>query len=89
MREVHIKDLGDWVLSKQTKLSKVITFGWTGSGIGKKYGFEETDGLIVRHGSQRNATICVLEIKKQGVLFWVFSDTLITPTKRKLQRTKK
>ena len=43
---------------------KVITFAWNSGGIGKKYGFEIKDILLVAHGGWHNDTICVLEIKK-------------------------
>lgn len=43
---------------------KVITFGWNSGGIGKKYGFEITDILMVAHGGWHNDTLCTLEVKK-------------------------
>ena len=43
---------------------KVITFGWNSGGIGKKYGFEIKDILLVAHGGWHNDTICTVEVKK-------------------------
>lgn len=43
---------------------KVITFGWNSGEIGKKYGFEITDILMVAHGGWHNDTLCTLEVKK-------------------------
>lgn len=43
---------------------KVITFGWNSGGIGKKYGFEITDILMVAHGGWHNDILCTLEVKK-------------------------
>lgn len=42
---------------------KVITFGWNSGGIGKKYGFEIIEILIVPHGGWHNDTIVVVEKK--------------------------
>ena len=42
---------------------RVITFGWNSGGIGKKYGFEITQILLVAHGGWHNDTICTVEIK--------------------------
>lgn len=42
----------------------VISFGWNSGGIGKKYGFEILEILLVPHGGQHNDTICVVEQKK-------------------------
>lgn len=42
----------------------VCSFGWNSGGIGKKYGFEIEEILLVPHGGQHNDTICVQEIKK-------------------------
>lgn len=42
---------------------KVITFGWNSGGIGKKYGFEIKNILLVPHGGWHNDTICVVETK--------------------------
>lgn len=43
---------------------KVITFSWNSGGIGKKYGFEIKDILLVAHGGWHNDTICTVEVKK-------------------------
>ena len=43
---------------------KVITFAWNSGGIGKKYGFEIKDILLVAHGGWHNDTICTVEVKK-------------------------
>ena len=42
---------------------KVITFGWNSGGIGRKYGFEIEEILLVAHGGWYNDTICTLERK--------------------------
>ena len=65
----HPKNNAYWSLCKKeiARVMKpggtVLTFGWTGAGIGKTYGFKEIDGIIVRHGSMHNSTIGVAEIK--------------------------
>ena len=40
---------------------KVITFGWNSGGIGKKYGFEIIEILLVPHGGWHNDTIVTVE----------------------------
>jgi len=40
-----------------------ITFGWNSGGVGKKYGFEIVEILMVAHGGWHNDTICTVEIK--------------------------
>lgn len=40
-----------------------ITFGWNSGGIGKKYGFEIVEILLVAHGGWHNDTICTVERK--------------------------
>lgn len=44
---------------------KVICFGWSSNGIGKKRGFELQRVLLVAHGGNRNDTIVTVEQKKQ------------------------
>lgn len=39
----------------------VLSFGWHSGGIGKKYGFEIEEILLVAHGGHHNDTICVME----------------------------
>lgn len=46
-----------------------ITFAWNSNGIGKKYGFELQEILLVAHGSQHNDTIVTVEKKIQNSLF--------------------
>lgn len=41
----------------------VISCGWNSGGIGKKYGFEIVEILLVPHGSNHNDTIVVVEEK--------------------------
>lgn len=41
----------------------VITCGWNTNGIGKKYGFEIIEILIVAHGSMHNDTLVTIEKK--------------------------
>lgn len=50
----------------------VISFGWNSGGIGKKYGFELKQILLVPHGGSHNDTIVTVEEKKiqsQGRMF--------------------
>lgn len=42
---------------------KVITCGWNSGGIGKKYGFEIIEILIVAHGGWHNDTIVTVDKK--------------------------
>lgn len=42
---------------------RVISFGWNSGGIGKKYGFEIDEILLVPHGGQHNDTIVTVETK--------------------------
>lgn len=44
----------------------VITCGWNSNGIGKKYGFEIIEILLVAHGSMHNDTIVTIE-KKENI----------------------
>lgn len=41
----------------------VVSFGWNSGGIGKKYGFEIIEILLVPHGGAHNDTICTVERK--------------------------
>lgn len=41
----------------------VISFGWNSGGVGKKYGFEIIEVLLVPHGGWHNDTICTVERK--------------------------
>lgn len=41
-----------------------ITFSWNSGGVGKKYGFEIEEILLVPHGGWHNDTICTVEIKQ-------------------------
>lgn len=43
----------------------VITCSWNSGGIGKKYGFEIEEILLVAHGGWHNDTIVVVEQKKR------------------------
>jgi hypothetical protein len=43
--------------------ANVITCGWNSGGIGKKYGFEIIEILMVPHGSWHNDTIVTVEVK--------------------------
>jgi hypothetical protein len=47
--------------------AKVITCGWNSGGIGKKYGMEIIEVLIVAHGGWHNDTIVTVE-QKQALL---------------------
>lgn len=46
-----------------------ITFGWNSGGIGKKYGFEIIEIMLVAHGSWKNDTIVTVERKFTNTLF--------------------
>lgn len=51
-------------ISRIVKLGgKVITCGWNSGGIGKKYGFEVVEILLVPHGGWHNDTIVTVEKK--------------------------
>jgi len=41
----------------------VVSFGWNSGGIGKKYGFEIEEILLVPHGGSHNDTIVTVERK--------------------------
>lgn len=42
----------------------VISFGWNSGGIGKTYGFDIIEILLLAHGGWHNDTICTVERKK-------------------------
>lgn len=44
---------------------KVLWFGWNTTGLGKKYGFEIEEILLVCHGSDHNDTICFAESRTE------------------------
>jgi hypothetical protein len=39
----------------------VLSFGWNSAGMGKKYGFEIIEIMLVAHGAAHNDTICLAE----------------------------
>jgi DNA modification methylase len=45
----------------------VVTCGWNSNGIGKKYGFEIIEILMVAHGSSHNDTIVTIEKKSKSI----------------------
>lgn len=54
-------------ISRITRIGgKALSFGWNSGGIGKKYGFEIKEILLVAHGGCHNDTICTVEIKTSG-----------------------
>lgn len=59
-----------WSMQKEeiSRITKpgsiVITCSWNSGGIGKKYGFEIVEILMVAHGGWHNDTIVVVERKK-------------------------
>jgi len=58
-------------LSKKIKPNgKIISFGWSSQGMGKKRGFKIERILLVAHGGMHNDTICVVERKVQSILEW-------------------
>ncbi len=42
---------------------RVLSFGWNSGGIGKKYGFDMYEIMLVAHGGAHNDTICTAEFK--------------------------
>jgi len=46
----------------------VVTCGWNSNGIGKKYGFEIIEILMVAHGSSHNDTIVTIEKKSKKLI---------------------
>ena len=46
---------------------KVITCGWNSGGIGKKYGFEIVEILLVAHGGWHNDTLVTVEVKMENL----------------------
>ena len=47
---------------------KVISFGWTSTGMGLARGFRMDRILLVPHGGGRNDTICTVEVLAQAAL---------------------
>ena len=45
-----------------------ISFGWSSNGVGKKYGFEIVEILLIAHGGNHNDTIVTVEKKVQSKL---------------------
>lgn len=54
----------------------VVSCGWNSGGIGKKYGFELLEVLLVPHGGQHNDTIVTVERKIQKL--YQADDSLIS-----------
>ncbi len=44
-----------------------LTFGWNSGGIGKKYGMEIEEILMVAHGGWHNDTICTVDRKQESI----------------------
>jgi len=74
-RTVNMEDTnsGYWVKFKK-EISrilpigcKVISFGWSSNGVGKKYGFEIEEILLVAHGGGHYDTICTVEKKVRDI----------------------
>lgn len=42
---------------------RVLWFGWNTTGMGKKFGYQIEEILLVCHGSDHNDTICMSEVK--------------------------
>lgn len=63
------QQVGTWqeekkVLARIMPLSSVfLHFGWHSNGMGKKYGFEKREILLVGHGRSHNDTICLAEVR--------------------------
>lgn len=47
----------------------VLSFGWNSVGMGKKYGFEIIEVMLVCHGGAHNDTICIAEKRSLPGLF--------------------
>jgi hypothetical protein len=63
-------------ISRITKMDGiVVSCGWNSGGIGKKYGFELLEVLLVPHGGHHNDTIVTVEKKIQKL--YKSDDTLI------------
>ncbi len=70
-RTVNMEDTnsGYWTKFKEeiSRITKkdgiVISFGWNSNGIGKKYGFEIIEILLLAHGGGHHDTICTVEKK--------------------------
>jgi hypothetical protein len=45
----------------------VLSFGWNSAGMGKKYGFEQIEIMLVCHGAAHNDTICLAERRRQNL----------------------
>ena len=69
--EIKKKEIG-----RITKIDGiVVSCGWNSGGIGKKYGFEMLEVLLVPHGGQHNDTIVTVEKKVQKL--YKSDETLI------------
>lgn len=49
--------------------AKAISFGWNSNGLSESRGFYKKRILLVAHGSARNDTICVVEVKENDVMY--------------------
>lgn len=45
----------------------VLSFGWSSNGMGKKYGFTIKEIMLCAHGGAHNDTICMAEIREEGI----------------------
>lgn len=68
-RDGHWGRLKILITNKIKDGGHVLSFGWSSNGIGKKWGFEIIEILLVAHGGSHNDTICIVEKKIQGKLF--------------------
>jgi hypothetical protein len=57
----HVKACAHGVLEQKCR---VLSFGWSTVGMGKKYGFEIEEIMLVCHGGAHNDTICMSEIRE-------------------------
>lgn len=66
--DVNQKDTQNQWTEEKKEISRIlkddgicISFGWNSNGMGKKYGFEILEILLVAHGSAHNDTIVTVE----------------------------
>lgn len=67
------QQMGRWSATKDTLTKilspggRVISFGWSTTGFGKRRGFDAVEYLIVNHGSAHHDTLVTVEQKRAGI----------------------